>query len=96
MISLIVTVHVKPEHLEEFRAAIVQQAANSLKHEDACVQFDVCFDLDEPHVCCLYEKYTHRDAIDAHRQTPYFVEYNATVEPWLTDKQVRMVEVANA
>lgn len=93
MFVLAVTFEIAADHLEDFRAAILKQAANSREREPWCLQFDICFDPESPTTCFLYEKYDSREAIPKHRATEHFAEYNATVEDWIVDKSVAMYEV---
>ena len=94
MYVIAVEFEIEPTRVELFRVAILTQARNSLAKEPACRQFDVCFDPERPERCFLYEKYDDRAAFEAHRQTPHFADYNATVTPWIKNKSVSAWEQA--
>ena len=79
-------------HVESFRKEVLLQAKNSLKLEEACHVFDVCFDPECPTDCFLYEVYDDRAAFDRHRETGHFANFNATITPWVVSKDVRFLE----
>ena len=89
-----VTFDVKPDHVNAFREAMLEQARASLDRETDCHQFDVAFDPDEPTVCFLYELYSNRAAFEAHLRTPHFKKFDEKVSTWLTGKSVRAFERA--
>lgn len=78
-----------PEHAESFLSRVVAQAADSLKHETACQQFDVAISPDDPSLFFLYEIYDDAAAFDAHRAADYFADFSACVEPWVESKSVK-------
>ncbi len=80
------TIHA--EHVSDFARVVKLQAKNSLEKEEACHQFDVCFHDERPSEVFLYETYDDAAAFAAHRETPHFAEFNATVAPWVADKDV--------
>jgi len=80
------------EHVDAFRQQVLLQSENSLKLEEACRVFDVCFDPECPTDCFLYEVYDDRAAFDRHRETIHFSNFNATVTPWVVSKDVRFLE----
>lgn len=89
MFVLAVEFKIHPANADQFREAILKQAANSLANEPDCHQFDVCFGLDDPTHCFLYEKYTDEAAVDAHRKTPYFSQFREDITPWVESKEVK-------
>jgi quinol monooxygenase YgiN len=88
MFVITVAFEVEAQFVSEFRTAMMKQAAQSLALEEACRQFDVCFDEDDQQKCFLYEKYDSRAAFDAHLQSEHFKEFDATVSKWLKSKTV--------
>ena len=88
MYVVTVRFEVVPTHMDEFRPRMIAQANNSLSAEAGCHQFDVCFSDDQPNVCFLYEKYKDRAAFDQHLASNHFLEFDATVQPWIVSKEV--------
>jgi quinol monooxygenase YgiN len=72
VIALIVSLDVVPERLEEFTAAITENAERTYTDEPGCLHFDVTQDLTDPHHFVFYELYVDEDAVAAHRAAPHF------------------------
>jgi autoinducer 2-degrading protein len=70
---LIVHVHVrvKPEFVDAFRAATVENARNSVK-EPGIARFDVLQQADDPTRFTLVEVYRTPDAPAAHKETAHY------------------------
>jgi quinol monooxygenase YgiN len=77
---LIVHVHiqVKPDQVEAFRAACVENSRNSLL-EPGIAGFDVLQQQDDPTKFLLVEVYRTPDAPAAHKQTPHYQQWAQTV-----------------
>jgi len=86
MFVVTVTFEIKSENVDEFMAAMILQAQNSLTREKDCLQFDVCRDRENRERVFLYEIYSDRAAFDAHLQTPHFLDFDKTVAPWTESK----------
>ena len=87
--SFVVTVVfvARPEHRDDFRKAMVANATASRTREPGCRQFDVCESADRSQVF-LYEIYDDEAAFKAHLAAPHYLEFNATVTPWVAEKRV--------
>lgn len=81
MISLVVHLHVRPGHLEQFVAAIRENATRTVRDEPGCLSFDICQDIDDDHHFVLYEVYADRDAVVAHRSMPHFALWRTAADP---------------
>jgi (4S)-4-hydroxy-5-phosphonooxypentane-2,3-dione isomerase len=77
-----------PAEFENYKAAILENAAASVK-EPGCRQFDVLFDAADPHHVFLYEVYEDAAALDAHRTTPHFKAYWETTAPMIAKRVAR-------
>lgn len=82
MIVNVVTVHVKPEHIADFRAATLENHLGS-RTEPGNLRFDVLQSSDEPGRFVLYEAFLSPEAVAAHRTTAHYLEWRARVEPWM-------------
>ncbi len=80
MLSLVVTLRVRPGLREEFLTAIREQAETSMREEPGCLRFDVCEDVDDPDRFVFYEVYRDDAALDAHRATPHFRVWQQAAE----------------
>jgi len=90
----VVTVHfkVRSGHEEGFRAAILDQACNSLRLEPECRQFDVCRKPENGAEVFLYEVYSDAAAFDAHQKTDHFAGFGARVAHMVEKKKVQTWE----
>jgi quinol monooxygenase YgiN len=88
MYVVTVNFRIKMPHVASFRAAVVQQAKNSLEREANCTRFDVFVSPDDERAVFLFEEYTDRAAFDAHSKTEHFREFSSAVSSWVDEKQV--------
>ena len=89
MLVLVVEFRIKAAHVDAFDAAIRCNAQSSMDDEPGCRQFDVCRDPDDAALFFLYELYDDEAAIQAHLQSPHFLQMNAATAPWVDTKVVR-------
>ena len=77
---LIVHVHirVKPDQVEAFRAACIENSRNSLQ-EPGIARFDVLQQQDDPTRFLLVEVYRSAEAPAAHKQTAHYQAWTRTV-----------------
>lgn len=80
MISLTVTLQVRPGHLDDFLEAITANAHDSFHHEPGCLRFDINQSLANPHRFVFYELYADAEALEAHRQAPHFATWRAAAD----------------
>ena len=71
MLVLLVQIKVKPERVEDFRRATVENATNSLK-EPGVVRFDFNQSADDPTRFILYEAYRAAEGHASHRETAHY------------------------
>jgi quinol monooxygenase YgiN len=83
---VLVQVTVKPELLEEFTAAILHNARESVARDPGCVRFDVIQEYDDPGKWLFYEVYTDREAHAAHRRSAHFLAYGKVAETAVVSK----------
>ena len=76
------------QHASAFRERVQQQASDSLRLEAGCHVFDVCIDPERENLVLLYEVYTDRESFDAHLSAQHFLDFDATVKHWISDKKV--------
>lgn len=90
----IVTVEfvIRPEHAEEFRAAMIENACRSRADEPQCRQFDVTCDPNDPATIFLYEVYDDRAAFDAHCASKHFRAFNEASRDWVLKKTVHVYQ----
>lgn len=88
-----VHVQVKPEAVEAFRAATVENARASLK-ESGIARFDVAQQADDPTRFMLVEVYRDAEAPAQHKATAHYALWRDTVAPMMAEPR-RSVKYAN-
>ena len=89
MLILQVHVHVKPEHLEAFRLATIENASNSIK-EPGIARFDVMQQSDDPTRFVLTEVYRNLEATVKHKETAHYHAWVAKVTDLLAEPRSRV------
>lgn len=84
MFTAIVHVHVKPEHLDAFTKATLDNARHS-NREPGIVRFDVLRQQDDPTRFVLYEIYRTPEDQLAHRETEHYLRWRDTVADMLVE-----------
>ena len=82
MIVTCITVFVKPDHIDDFIKATVENHQHSLK-EPGNVRFDLLQCKDDPTRFFLYEAYESEEAIAAHKKTEHYLKWRETVADWM-------------
>jgi autoinducer 2-degrading protein len=77
-----VTVHVKPEFVDRFIEATLDNARNT-RREPGNVHFDVSRAEDDPNRFLLYEVYHTKDGFTAHQLTAHYLRWKAAVADWM-------------
>jgi len=77
-----VTVRVKPEAVDGFIEATLDNARNT-RTEPGNVRFDIARANDEPTRFLLYEVYRTPDDFTAHQQTAHYLRWKEAVADWM-------------
>ena len=80
----VVYVHVKPENVDDFIRASLDNARESVK-EPGNMRFDVLQSPDDPAAFILYEAYKTAEDAAAHKNTPHYLKWRATVTDWMAE-----------
>jgi autoinducer 2-degrading protein len=89
MLIVHVHVHVKPESVEAFRAATIENARNSIR-EPGIARFDVLQQADDPSRFLLIEIYRSADAPARHRETAHYAAWRDTVAEMMAEPRARV------
>lgn len=84
---LFVQIHVKPEFIDAFRDATIENAQNSLQ-EPGVTRFDVIQSADDPARFALYEVYHSPADHEAHRETAHYLKWRDTVTEMMAEPRV--------
>jgi quinol monooxygenase YgiN len=84
MLIVHVHVHVKPESVETFRQATVENARNSVQ-EPGIARFDVIQQQDDPTRFTLIEVYRDHEATVKHKETAHYAKWRDTVAEMMAE-----------
>jgi (4S)-4-hydroxy-5-phosphonooxypentane-2,3-dione isomerase len=79
-----VQIHVKPECVEAFKAATLENARNSVR-EPLVARFDVVQQADDPTRFVLVEAYRAPEGHAAHRETRHYLAWRDAVASMLAE-----------
>jgi (4S)-4-hydroxy-5-phosphonooxypentane-2,3-dione isomerase len=81
---VLVHVHVKPEFIEAFKQASLENASNSVK-EPGIARFDVIQQADDPAKFILVEIYKTAEAPAAHKETAHYAKWRDSVAEMMAE-----------
>jgi quinol monooxygenase YgiN len=84
MLIVHVQVRVKPDTIEAFKAATIENARQSVK-EPGIARFDVVQQNDDPTRFVLVEAYRSVEATAAHKATAHYATWRDRVEPMMAE-----------
>ena len=93
MLIVHVHVHVKPECVELFRAASLENARHSVQ-EPGIARFDVIQQQDDTARFVLVEVYRTADATARHKETAHYMKWRDAVAPMMAEPRMS-VKFAN-
>ena len=82
--------HVKPDQVEAFKAATLENARNSVQ-EPGIARFDVLQQADDPTRFTLVEVYRMKADTDKHRETAHYNRWREAVEPMQVEPRGKQV-----
>ncbi|MBW3622126.1 MAG: antibiotic biosynthesis monooxygenase [Armatimonadetes bacterium] len=83
-----VSIKVKPERIEDFKAATRRNHEGSVR-EPGCLRFDVLQNAEDETHFMLYEVYRTPEDFEAHKQTPHFFQWRDAAEPMMAEPRTR-------
>ncbi|MBN2712117.1 MAG: antibiotic biosynthesis monooxygenase [Planctomycetes bacterium] len=87
MYVVTVKVSVLPEYREEFIAATLENARNTV-HEPLNLRFDVLQEIDDQNRFTLVEAYRNESGMEAHKATAHYNTWRETVEKMMAEKRI--------
>lgn len=84
MLVVLVYVHVKPEYIDAFRVASIDNARHSVE-EPGIARFDVIQQIDEPARFVLVEVYRSQDATVRHKETAHYARWRDAVADMMAE-----------
>lgn len=90
MLIVHVYVQVKPESVEDFKQATIENARSSVQ-ESGIARFDVVQQQDDATRFVLIEVYRTAEAPAAHRETTHYAKWRDAVAPMMAEPRQRML-----
>ncbi len=84
MFTVLVHVHVKPDSVEAFKVATIENATHSVK-EPGIARFDVIQQQDDPTRFILIEVYRTPEASGQHKETPHYKKWRQIAEGMMAE-----------
>lgn len=85
-----VHIRVKPEHIDAFKTATLDNARNS-HQETGVLRFDFLQEHDDPTRFTLVEVYKDESDLAAHRETAHYLRWRDTVAEMMDGERTRVV-----
>ena len=89
MLIVHVDVHVKPESVEEFRQATIENARSSVQ-ESGIARFDLVERQDDTTRFVLIEVYRTPEAAAAHKESAHYAKWRDAVAPMMAEPRQRV------
>jgi (4S)-4-hydroxy-5-phosphonooxypentane-2,3-dione isomerase len=89
MLIVHVFVHVKADQVEAFKAATLENAANSIQ-EAGIARFDIIQQNDDPTRFVLVEIYRNAEAPDRHKETSHYLKWRDAVASMMAEPRQSM------
>jgi len=84
MVVTCVHVHVRPEAVDAFIEASVENHKQSVR-ETGNLRFDFVRQADDPSRFMMYEAYESEAAVAAHKETPHYLKWRDTVKDMMAE-----------
>lgn len=88
MDTVIVSIKVRPEQVEAFKAASLENCAAS-RREPGVARFDVLQDADDACHFLLYEAYRDAEAPVRHKESAHYKKWKELCEPMMAEPRSR-------
>lgn len=85
-----VSIRVKPESIEAFKMACMDNAKASLQ-ESGIARFDVIQKTDDPTCFVLVEVYRKPEDTAKHKETTHYNKWRETAEPMMAEPRTRLI-----
>ena len=86
MFAVYVTINVKPNDMEKFLGACIEEGKASVRDEPDCYRFEILRDKNNPNRFCFMEVFKNEQALQTHWETPHFSKMWQTIEHMIDGK----------
>lgn len=93
MYCIVVKNVIKEGAREEYLAAMLPNARDSVANEPGCLVFDVLEAREEPNTFYLYEIYRDPEALQEHKLTPHYLRSRPLIADLVVEQSVLRADV---
>jgi (4S)-4-hydroxy-5-phosphonooxypentane-2,3-dione isomerase len=86
-----VHIHVKPDLIEAFKAATLENADKSTRNEPGVARFDIQQQADDPTRFILIEVYRAIEDAAKHKETKHYNRWREIAEPMMAEPRTRVI-----
>ena len=95
MFAVYVTINVKPNDMEKFLGACIEEGKASVRDEPDCYRFEILRDKNNPNRFCFMEVFKNEQALQTHWETPHFSKMWQTIEHMI-DGEIGQTDLWNS
>ncbi len=90
MIYVIAELRLKPGTAEKAAAEARKVVAGTVQ-EDGCLQYDFHLSVTDPTRLVAVERWTSREALDAHSRTPHVLAWREALKDFAIDRNIQII-----
>ena len=91
MFVIVVDVHVKPGHADDFIRESIKNGTGTTTNEPGAFRWDCIQDTEDPNHFILYEAYRDEAAFEEHRKAPHFLAWQEAVADIMVKPRTKVV-----
>lgn len=91
MIVRISEIEIVAEHLEEYKAILKEESAESMKIEPGVISLFAMYQKESPLQVRILEIYANKEAYQSHLKTPHFLHYKTATQKMV--KSLKLVDM---
>jgi autoinducer 2-degrading protein len=80
MFAAYFTINVRPNDMQKFLAACIEEGKASVRDEPDCYRFEILRDKNDQNRICFIEVFKNEQALQAHYETPHFSKMWEAIE----------------
>ena len=90
MIYVIAELRIKPGTAEKAAAEARKVVAGTVK-EEGCLQYDFHLSVTDPTRLVAVERWTSREALDAHNRMPHLLAWREALKEFLVERNIQII-----
>ncbi len=95
MFAVYVTINVKPNDMEKFLGACIEEGKASVRDEPHCYRFEILRDKNNPNHMCFMEVFKNEQVLQTHWETLHFSKMWQAIEN-MVDVKIGQTDLWNS